>query len=162
MYLDIVIDVMKTEEKPCFDIKYGFFVVMGGLEVSIADIQHYKYKSASRGSLESGRLRLSVNGVLQLARLGYFIHIPGALIDDKSKADTLQKVVIIGQVLWMATQCIVRKVYGLPISLLEIHTMVHVFCALVMFVFWIKVLKGPNPHQLWTASLTLVIRNLKM
>jgi hypothetical protein len=112
---------------------------MGGLEVSVKEFQHYTSRLAQRGSLESGSLRLSVNGVLQLARLGHFIHIPALVIDDKSKADTLQKFLIIAQVIWMATQCIVRKVYGLPVSLLEIHTMVHVVCALVMFAFWIRV-----------------------
>lgn len=112
---------------------------MGGLEVSIKDIQHFTTRWAERGTLESGTLRLSVNGVLQLARMGYFIPIPPSGIEDKSKADTLQKFLIMTQVLWMATQCIVREAYGLPVSLIEIHTMVHVVCALVMFVFWIKV-----------------------
>ncbi|KAK7413930.1 hypothetical protein QQX98_007197 [Neonectria punicea] len=127
-----------AEEDPCFDIKYGFFVAMGGLEIPIKDIQHWTNRWATRGTLESGSLRLSVNGVLQLARLGHFIPIPTSSIDDKSKADTFQKFLIMTQVIWMATQCIVRKAYGLPVSLLEIHTMVHVVCAVVMFVFWIK------------------------
>ncbi|KAI5456518.1 hypothetical protein BGZ63DRAFT_428640 [Mariannaea sp. PMI_226] len=126
------------EDGPRFDIKYGFFVVMGGLEIPIEDIQHYTNRWAQRGTLESGCLRLSVNGLLQLARLGHFIEVPTAVIDDKSKADTLQKFLIIVQVLWMALQCTVRKAYGLPVSFLEIHTLVHVVCALVMFVFWIK------------------------
>ncbi|KAF7551984.1 hypothetical protein G7Z17_g4608 [Cylindrodendrum hubeiense] len=126
------------EEDPVFDIKYGFFVAMGGLEIPIKDIQHYTDRLATRGTLESGNLRLSVNGVLQLARLGHFLTIPSSGIDDKSKADTFEKFLIMTQVIWMATQCTVRKSYGLPICLLEIHTLVHVVCALVMFVFWIK------------------------
>lgn len=113
---------------------------MGGLEVDVSKIENYTVHESQRGTLASGSLRLSVNGVLQLARLGYFIPIPRSKIDDKSKADTFQKFLVMMQVLWMATQCIVRKIYGLPISLLEIHTMVHVVCAIVMFLFWIKVI----------------------
>ncbi|KAH6701969.1 hypothetical protein BKA61DRAFT_200191 [Leptodontidium sp. MPI-SDFR-AT-0119] len=42
------------------------------------------------------------------------------------------------QVLWVAGQAIERKVAGLPISLLEYHTLVHVVCALVMYVLWFQ------------------------
>lgn len=31
-----------------------------------------------------------------------------------------------------------RKATGLPLSLLEIHTLVHAFCALIMYMFWFK------------------------
>ncbi|CZR32441.1 uncharacterized protein FPRO_02011 [Fusarium proliferatum ET1] len=123
---------------PCFDIKYGFFVIMGGLEVDVSKFEHFTGHWAARGTLQSGTLRLSVNGVLQLARMGHFLPIERSKINDKSKADTLQKMLVMTQVTWMATQCIFRLGYGLPISLLEIHTMVHVICAVVMFMFWIK------------------------
>lgn len=112
---------------------------MGGLEIDISRFEHFTDHWAPRGTLQSGTLRLSVSGVLQLAKLGHFLPIPRSKIDDKSKADTLQKVLVMTQVTWMATQCIVRKAYGLPISLLEIHTMVHVICAITMFLFWIEV-----------------------
>lgn len=112
---------------------------MGGLEVDVSKFEHFTGHWAVRGTLQSGTLRLSVNGVLQLARMGHFLPIPRSKINDKSKADTLQKVLVMTQVTWMATQCIVRFAYGLPISLLEIHTMVHVICAITMFLFWIKV-----------------------
>lgn len=112
---------------------------MGGLEVDVSKFEHFTGHWAPRGTLQSGTLRLSVNGVLQLARMGYFLPIERSKINDKSKADTLQKMLVMTQVTWMATQCIFRLGYGLPISLLEIHTMVHVICAVVMFMFWIKV-----------------------
>ncbi|KAF5690625.1 hypothetical protein FDENT_3789 [Fusarium denticulatum] len=92
---------------------------MGGLEVDVSKFEHFTGHWAARGTLQSGTLRLSVNGVLQLARMGHFLPIERSKINDKSKADTLQKVLVMTQVLWMATQCIFR----LGISLLEIHTM---------------------------------------
>ncbi|KAF4445955.1 hypothetical protein F53441_10344 [Fusarium austroafricanum] len=95
-----------NNEDPCFDIRYGFFVIMGGLEVDVSKFEHFTGHWAVRGTLQSGTLRLSVNGVLQLARMGHFLPIPRSKIDDKSKADTLQKVLVMTQVTWMATQCI--------------------------------------------------------
>ncbi|RBR04369.1 hypothetical protein FVER53590_00109 [Fusarium verticillioides] len=97
--------------------------MMGGLEVDVSKFEHFTGHWAARGTLQSGTLRLSVNGVLQLARMGHFLPIERSKINDKSKADTLQKVLVMTQVLWMATQCIFRLGYGLPLSLLEIHTM---------------------------------------
>ncbi|KAM5341708.1 hypothetical protein ACJ41O_014739 [Fusarium nematophilum] len=149
---------LKDKTNPCFDIRYGFFVIMGGLEVDISKIQHFTARWAPRGTLESGSLRLSVNGVLQLAKLGHFIPIPRSKIDDKSKADTLQKFLVMSQIAWMATQCIVRKSLGLPVSLLEIHTMVHVVCAVIMFIFWFKKPKDMlDPEMVNTAEFNHII-----
>jgi len=38
----------------------------------------------------------------------------------------------------MVLKVVARKIKGLPLTLLEIHTLVHVFCALVMYCFWFK------------------------
>jgi len=114
---------------------------MGGMEVPVHDIETVK-PGATRGSQFSGRLRLSSKGVLQLAKHDYFLAIPRSTIDDKSKADVIQKVLVMTQVTWMAMQCIARKVYGLPLTLLEVHTMVHVVCAVALFGLWIHVSFG--------------------
>jgi hypothetical protein len=111
-------------------MRYGFFVVMGGLRAPTGAV-----------SDECDIMALTVHGVLELARLGCFtdIYIPSEEIEDRSKASVLQKALIICQVLWMGIQCISRKIYGLPLTLLEIHTIVHVFCALLMYAFWFDV-----------------------
>jgi hypothetical protein len=116
------------DESVPFDLKYGFFAVMGGLEVSIAEIHN-----------TTKNVRLSPKGVLQLAKLGYPLHVLEAHIDDKGKANLIQKSLVMLQVTWMAIQCITRRAYGLPLTLLEIHTMVHVVCALTMYIFWFYV-----------------------
>lgn len=86
--------------------------------------------------------RLSPSGFLRLIELGE-INLPkavkGTLIDDRSKADVLQKALVLIQVSWMALQCIVRTAQGLPITLLEIHTMVHVVSALILYLLWLHV-----------------------
>lgn len=84
-------------------------------------------------------LTLQPLGIIELAKKGYFLEISEKAIKDKSKADILAKLLVCVQVVWMVIQCIGRKVEGLPISLLEIHVLVHVACALCMYALWIKV-----------------------
>jgi hypothetical protein len=124
--------------KHTFDLKYGFFVVMGGFEVSVSEIYD-----------DTEKMSLRPNGVIQLAKLGYTLNVSEASIDDKGKANLVQKSLVMLQVTWMATQCITRRAYGFPLTLLEIHTMVHVVCALVMYFFWFYVsVPGRTPHIL--------------
>jgi hypothetical protein len=119
----------RPKSVPLRPMKYGFFAVMGGFEVSIGEIRRRLRKY----------VRLSPKGVLQLAKLGYPLHVLEAHIDDKGKANLIQKSLVMLQVTWMAIQCITRRAYGLPLTLLEIHTMVHVVCALTMYIFWFYV-----------------------
>ena len=110
-----------------FDLKWGFFAVMGGFEMAVP-------------GEPQGLQPLSPKGVRKLAAIDIKpFAIPTSRIEDRSKADTLQKGLVLLQVGWMALQCITRKVYGLPITLLELHTMVHVVCAIIMYAFWFKV-----------------------
>ncbi len=58
----------------------------------------------------------------------------------------LAKALVVVQVLWLVGQAIERKVAGFPLTLLEIHTMVHVACAVIMYGLWIqKPLNFENP-----------------
>ncbi|KAF8460162.1 hypothetical protein BDZ91DRAFT_664725, partial [Kalaharituber pfeilii] len=59
-------------------------------------------------------------------------------IKDKSKADNLAKLLVCGQASWMVVQCIARKITGLPVTLLEINTVMHVICALLLYLIWLK------------------------
>ncbi len=82
---------------------------------------------------------LSPRGVGELAKFDIKpFMVSHALIEDRSKSDTLQKTLVLLQISWMAAQCIARKVHDLPITLLELHTMVHVVCAMLMYGFWFK------------------------
>ncbi|KAK0732941.1 hypothetical protein B0T26DRAFT_758231 [Lasiosphaeria miniovina] len=76
--------------------------------------------------------------MLLLVERGHFITISKQDIEDRSKANLLQEVLVITQVGWMAVQCAVREARGLPISLLELHTLVHAVCAIIMYAFWFK------------------------
>ncbi|KAK3681005.1 hypothetical protein B0T22DRAFT_495010 [Podospora appendiculata] len=63
---------------------------------------------------------------------------PSEHIEDRSKANTIQKALVLTQVGWMALQCIVKKAQGFPISLLEIHTFFHVVCAVALYTLWVE------------------------
>jgi len=124
--------------KSTYSVMFSYFVVMGGFQVSIEDIYPSERAVATWLAVPK-RVALSTDGILQLAELGHFVTISEEEIRDKSKANVLQKILVVMQVGWMAVQCAVRAAWGLPICLLEIHTLVHVMCAVGMYAFWFKV-----------------------
>ncbi|KAF6820078.1 hypothetical protein CPLU01_12852 [Colletotrichum plurivorum] len=143
------------------DLDFCFFVVMGGFQVSVADegIEPGPAFESHGYVPKPFVLRVSASGFLRLVMLGE-IDLSNTLkatyIDDRSKTDVIQKALVLIQVSWMALQCIVRKVQGLPITLLEIHTMVHVVCALILYLFWIhKPLDISRPEMLDCESNTM-------
>ena len=106
------------------DLEFGYYVVMGGYEII-----------DSNGEFMGTVTPL---GALQLAREGLLPEVSTDQINDKSKADSLAKTLVCIQASWMLVQCIARKVEGLPITLLEINTVMHVVCALCMYLLWLK------------------------
>jgi hypothetical protein len=100
---------------------------MGGFA---ADVQHLHD--------EFERVTVTEAGVLYLARHGYLCKVKKCDIEDKSKADKFAKGLVCIQVVWVIGQVIERKAAGYPITLLEIHTIVHAVCALLMYGLWFK------------------------
>ena len=117
-----------TESITKFDMTYCFYAAMGGFVVDVSDIHD-----------DLSLVALQPRGIVELADKGHFIEISAKIIKDKSKADVLAKLLVCVQVVWMVIQCIGRKAEGLPTSLLEIHVLVHVACALCMYALWIEV-----------------------
>jgi hypothetical protein len=101
---------------------------MGGFIISTQEIDSERSYST-----------ITAKGILALAREGQFVSIDESQISDRSKADILAKGLVCLQVLWMLIQCIARKSAGYPLTILELHTFVHVCCALAMYVLWFKV-----------------------
>ncbi|KAL8782075.1 MAG: hypothetical protein Q9213_005716 [Squamulea squamosa] len=58
-----------------------------------------------------------------------------AEIQSKSKANVLAKALTCIQALWFIAQCITRS-QRIPISLLELNTFGHAFCALLIYLLW--------------------------
>lgn len=123
---------------------------MGGLRIHVSDLEplisspdmrSYAMQPELHNKLTSpgSTIVLTTIGTQSLAKKGMWFYVSGEDIKNKSKANTIQKALVMLQVSWMFFQCIVRKVCGLPLTLLELHTMVHVFCAFLMYIFWFNV-----------------------
>lgn len=127
------------------NLKYAFCIVMGAVRfdvhdiLSLNDLNKFDRDYFENTGLRRRSVRPGPAAIIQLAKRGHWIRISEEDINDKSKADTIQKTLVVVQVLWMVTQCIARRVHDLPLSLLEIHTIVHVFCAVTLYACWFKV-----------------------
>ena len=111
---------------------HSFFANMGGFVIETEP----KYAGEKEFLRESPPVTLNSKGVLFLAQHGLLSDIRREIIEDKSKADYIGKSLAILQGLWLVIQCIARLVAHLPITQLEIITLGHVFCALMMYAFW--------------------------
>ncbi|KAI5797328.1 hypothetical protein DFH27DRAFT_483737 [Peziza echinospora] len=125
-------------------IERGFYVVMGGYEYygeidgDARTLKRIPQRKRSRSGAAYGYYQITPAGAICLAHLGRFPVVDIDDINDKSKADSLSKTLVCMQASWMIIQCIARKVSGLPITLLEINTVMHVVCALIMYILWLK------------------------
>lgn len=119
-----------------FGLTYGFYALMGGFVVDVSDIHDtYKY------------LTLTTEGVKFLADRGHFLETSKLDIQGKTTPDFLAKSLICLQVGWLFVQSIARKFSDLPLSILEIHTFMHVVIALIMFILWFRVGTRNIPDQ---------------
>ena len=84
----------------------------------------------------SPRLSVTAQGVCMLAEHGHLPDISTDFIKDKSKADNVGKSLAILQALWMLVQCMARAAAHLPLTFLELNTLAHVICALLMYLLW--------------------------
>ncbi len=100
------------------------FVLMGGITMN--DSRGASYRLSSKNLI-----RLSENSTIA------FESMPtDADIRDRSKADTLSKIITLIQVLWFVMQVISRPIAGLTVSLLELSTTGLVFFAVVSYSMW--------------------------
>lgn len=81
-------------------------------------------------------LTLTPHGVLQVANWRKLPHITSAEVQDKSNVNSLAKLLVFWQAFWMIVQVIGRTANGLPVTLLELHTVLHACCALAMYFTW--------------------------
>ena len=108
----------------------------------------------------NGPIVLTPDAVIEFARKGVFFDISSEVISDKSKANLLGKGLVCMQVVWFLIQCIARAAAGYPLALLEVHTMVHVVCALLMYALWWEV--SLEIFEEFRVSSLCWCRNLKM
>jgi hypothetical protein len=107
---------------------HSFYVCMGGFVVD-ADEDSDLFPNTQR-------LTCSPSAALLLAKCSHLPDINPSGIKDKSKTDSLAKAIVLLQALWFLIQIIARIAQRLPISLLEVNTIGHVLCALVIYLLW--------------------------
>ncbi|KAI9887261.1 MAG: hypothetical protein M1823_000932 [Watsoniomyces obsoletus] len=117
-------------------MEQAYFAVLGGFAVK------------SRSFWYTDHLTFTPAGMLELARVGLLPTIPPESVQDKSKADALAKVLVLLQAGWFLVQSIARIARGLPLTLLEVHTIVHIACAFGMYVIWFKKPYNVNSAQI--------------
>lgn len=113
---------------------HSFYALMGGFAFSDEDLSKDKRFLPGNRS----RVILTSDGLLRLAE-----HEPALLPDlskaeiiDKSKADGFGKTIVCLQASWFIMQTCSRFTAQLPISLLELSTMAHAICALLIYFLW--------------------------
>jgi len=81
--------------------------------------------------------------------------VDSRLCKGRGKSDEIGKLFVIGQVSWFVLQCIGRKASGLPVTLLEINTAVHVACAIGIYtLMWFKPQGATEPLMIDVSKCT--------
>ncbi|KAI5843781.1 hypothetical protein DFP73DRAFT_63848 [Morchella snyderi] len=119
-----------------FGMEGAFFAVMGGYTFSPLD--EYQKKSYRRTLSADTMVFLLENGVVDGEALASLKNE----VKDKGKANVLAKFLVCAQALWMVMNCFLRRAAGLPITIIELNVIVHVFCAVVVYACWWK-----KPHD---------------
>ena len=105
-------------------LRHSFFAAMGGFKLTGVDAEP-----------KTGRELFKSGAVLHCEQLGYEI-------SDKSKADILTKSLAIVQIVRFLLQVIARAYSSHPISPFEFFACQHVFCAIVLYIFWFDKPRG--------------------
>ncbi|KAL9086252.1 MAG: hypothetical protein Q9159_004258 [Coniocarpon cinnabarinum] len=114
-------------------LTHGYYAAMGGF---VIDLDNKGMRDDSKFTEHFSRLTLTPKGVRLLAECEYLPDISVEEIDDKSKTDELGKALACLQAVWMVIQVCDRLALKLPVTLLEVTTMGHVLCALVLYSLW--------------------------
>lgn len=116
-----------------WSIVHSFYTGMGGF---VFDLDECEIDRDMPYIPELRRLHVTPRGVRLLAQCGLLPEISKDEIEDKSKSDGSAKMICCIQVIWIIVQTITRLAVGLAISPLEINTLGHVACALMMYALW--------------------------
>lgn len=111
---------------------HGFYAGMGGF---VFELDFTDEEAAFYGT-RNPPLIITSRGIALLAACGHLPDIRKEDIVDKSKSDSIAKSVVCLQAGWMIVQILGRLALGLPITLLEINTLGHILCALIIYLLW--------------------------
>ncbi|KAL8801839.1 MAG: hypothetical protein Q9182_004189 [Xanthomendoza sp. 2 TL-2023] len=112
---------------------HSFYANMGGF---VFDLDEIFLGDRETFTSKVSRLTLTPRGVALLAACGYLPQISTEDILDKNKSDNVSKVLSVLQAIWMLAQIISRLKGRLPITLLEVNTLAHIICAIIIYALW--------------------------
>jgi len=116
-------------------MQIAFFVAMSGLGYDVSEIASYEISDITE---DRRYVYLDATTFLCMVKHGFLS--PDILseqdIADKNKSDALGKFLACAQALWMAVNVLARKASSLPITLLELHVLLHIVCTIVTYGFW--------------------------
>lgn len=112
---------------------HSFYANMGGF---VFDFGDEDLAETDRFTRKHTRLTLTPRGVVLLMRCGYLPNVSEKEIMDKNKTDNVSKLLSILQALWMFAQIVGRLSTKLPVTLLEVTTLAHIICALLVYLLW--------------------------
>ncbi|KAK8209677.1 hypothetical protein IWZ01DRAFT_542466 [Phyllosticta capitalensis] len=107
-------------------LRQCFFGVSGGIAVDTSSFWF------------TPEFKLSTQQLVELAKVGLLPEVKDREVEDKSKADSLGKLLVCIQAGWFLLQVIARLAQRLPLTLLEVHVSSQVICAFGMYLCWLK------------------------
>ena len=130
-----------------WNLTTAFFGIMGGFQAKFGDGSDF------RGDPDTPILTPSL--LIRLAGEKMLPPVDSRLCKGRGKSDEIGKLFVIGQVSWFVLQCIGRKASGLPVTLLEINTAVHVACAIGIYtLMWFKPQGATEPLMIDVSKCT--------
>ena len=111
----------------------GFYATMGGF---VFDASAPAIRDVIPFDPSCPYLTLTAKGLQLLGECGYLPDIDEEDIKDKSKSDSLTKLIAVTQAAWMIVQIVGRLVSNQPVTLLEVNTMSHVLIAFAIYLLW--------------------------
>ncbi|KAK3316821.1 hypothetical protein B0H66DRAFT_306120 [Apodospora peruviana] len=124
---------LRKRRQHAWTAAHGFFALMGGFALDISS-----QRDALPVPQDLTRLVFTARGLEFIARLrpDMLPDISGEQLQDKSKADYFAKSLICIQASYFCIHFINGLSLGLAVTLLEMNTFAHAFCALGIYLIW--------------------------
>ena len=117
------------DESQEMTMTHGFYAGMGSYYIDVDLPDDLSWNPPRRAYL-------TAKGLEYLVEEGRLFLPSKETIAERSKSDALAKTLVCLQAGYIIVQCISRLGSGLPLTFLEINTLGHVLCALIMYSFW--------------------------
>lgn len=120
------VETLDNQSREAWDMQKAFFAEMGGFRLHTRDRRPFPIDSKQ---------------ILFLVEKGYVClpNIKSRVIQDRNKADSLLRAVVICQVLWFLVSTVARWIQGLVVTTAELTTVSFILCSAgTAFCWWRK------------------------